>query len=186
MRLAWAWANSPGAYHLGRHVLVDSFFPWPALHHGRENLRAWCSRQKALRARGEDGPVRVSGGIQTAVKEDGEAEIRVWPVRKDGSPRPWGTSDDVWRDDLRELRRFVGRNLMCPVRLLWMPGGAEIEVSRTVPSLADRKGFWGWQRGEREPTEKVTRSIAREMGAQLAGFKPRQISGYSAGVQSWP
>jgi hypothetical protein len=179
--LGWRYAT-----HLGRYVVVDTLFPWPALHHGRENLRLWVKAQKALRARGTEGPEYVGSGITTAVKEDGEAEMRVWPMAKGMMPRQWSPQDTVWREPLIELRRFVGRNLACTVRLNWMPGGDVIERVKTVPSLADRKGFWGWQRGEREPTEKMTRSIAREMGAQVAGFKPRTMTGFSAGAASWP
>ena len=130
--------------------------------------------------------MRLNAGLTTAVKENGEFELRVWPIDKGGMPRSWLDSDLVWRDPLRELRRHVGHDLQCTGRLMWMPGGVAIEHVETVPSLADRKGFWGWQRGEREPTEKITRSIAREMGAQLAGFKPRNIIGRSSGALLWP
>lgn len=127
--------------------------------------------------------MRLNTGLLTAVKEDGEFEMRVWPIDKRGMPRLWIDADSVWREPLQELRRYVSHNLLCLGRLLWMPGGGPIERVQTVPSLADRNGFWGWQRGEREPTEKITRSIARELAAQLAGIKPRTI--VSTGQLPW-
>lgn len=189
MILGWRYGIGNGRAHQGHYVLVDSLFPWPSLHHGRENLRTWREAQKALRARGIAGPIDAGMGLTTAVKEDGDAILRVWPVAKGMMPRRWDDKTDLmWRDALRELRRWVGHNLACGVRLEWMPGDLSIERVQTVPSLKGQRGFWGWQRGEREPTAKMTRSIARAMGAQVAGFQPRRITGFNpgTGASPWP
>lgn len=172
---------------MSRRILVETLFPWPALHHGRENIRSWLDFQRHQRKRGLAGPARLAGGLTTAVKEDGEAIMMVWPIDKRGAPRLWNdVADSVWRDSMRELRRHVGHNLQCTVRLNWMPGGGELEHVKTVASLSERKGFWGWARGEREPTEKITRSLNQEFALQLAGIKPRRITAGSPGVLRWP
>ena len=184
MILAWRYNidREAGRANQGRYVLVDTLFPWPALHYGRENIRHWKAAQAALRGRGIPGPIDAGYGLTTAVCEDGDAVMRVWPIETPLLPRPWNdVLDQVWRDPLRELRRWIGHDLACGVRLEWMPGGGTIERVQTVPSLKNRRGYWGWRRGEREPTEKITRSISRQLGAQIAGYQPRSMVGPSAG-----
>jgi hypothetical protein len=169
MILGWQAGHS-----VGRYVLLELFVPWPALHHAREALRVYTERETRARdAFGTEGMRRMKYGLQSAVKEDGDCELRVWPIGKGGLPRAWEDRDGVWREALTDLKRFVGAELCCCTRLIWQPGGQPLERVRTVPSLADRQGFWGWKRGEREPTERRIRDLNRELGAQLLVSPPR-------------
>lgn len=173
MILGWRTATIDGRCSVGRLVLIDALFPWPALHYGRNALRDWAAAQTRARARlGDEGPSRMTFGLTTAVKEDGEVQLRVWPVGKGQTPRAWLPSDAVWREPLKELRRFVSADLACGTRLEWMPGGSTIARAETVPSLRGQSGFWGWRRGEREPTAKIQRSISRQIIPQLLGPRP--------------
>jgi hypothetical protein len=163
MLLGWRTGNS-----VGRYVLIDALFPWPALHYGRNAMRDWakdCSKFSP-------GPFRMDLGLTTAVKETGQAELRVWPMGKGYMPRRWNDGDTIWREPLKEMRRFVGRELACETRLEFMPSDQEMVRAQTVASLRDRKGFWGWRRGEREPTAQIQRSINRGLAAQLAARAP--------------
>lgn len=176
MLLGWQEGHS-----IGRYVLVELFTPWPALHHAREAMRIYTERQNALRtARGTAGMRRLKCGLQSAVKEDGDLELRAWPVGKGLLPRAWNERDAVWRDALQELRRFVGAELMCCSRLIWLPGGQAIERAQTVPSLRGINGFWGWKRGEREPTQHAIRDLNRELAARLAATQAQ------LGEPTWP
>lgn len=143
-----------------RWVLVDPLFPWPALHHGRNALRAWADRQNRLRATGQsDGPRRMPWPCKTAVKEDGAAVLNVWPVETHGQPRHWTARDSVWRAALGDLAEHIAAEIGCPVEVAWM-GGQTVERQTTTPHLKGR-GFIGWGKGERAPRE------ARESGDGL-------------------
>ena len=133
-------------------------------------LRAYATRMNAMRdAEGPAalGPRRMPWGLQHAVKEDGACEIRVWPCSLYGGGRAWDDrSDRVWRDELRKLRRTVGNKLCTLTELLWMPGGT-ITLAEKPPSLIGIDGFWGWQRGEREPTPKQARAAYQNMARAI-------------------
>jgi hypothetical protein len=174
MMLAWRQGG-----HIAKNcVLLDPVFPWPALHHGREAMRLWAARQNLLRAAGDAGPTRLMWGLLASVKEDGDAVISVWPGYSNGSPRPWSDGDNVWKPALADMVDFVGRDLLCAIDLQWMPGGIEFQRSETVASLRDRKGFWGWRKGEREPTAKLIRA---NMHGQFRSGRP-----LATGAASWP
>lgn len=173
MILGWQSAPLDGHCSVGRYVLVDALFPWPALHYGRNAMRDWAAMQSRRRNMlGAEGPVRVTFGLTTAVKEDGQVELRIWPVGKAQMPRDWTPADTVWREPLKELRRAVAADLACETRLEFMPGGNVVTRAQTVPSLRGVPGFWGWRRGEREPTAKIQRSLSRQLIPQLLGPKP--------------
>ena len=156
MILAWRHGDS-----IGRYVLVDSTFPWPALHHGRAALKVWATaeglRRQHLR---DEGPCRAPfqwNGLTTAVVEYGDVLLRVWPVDGFGLPRQWTDGDGVWRQHLHDMRRFVSSELKCCSRLEIMPGG-EVIRSANAPSLAGINGFRGWKKGEREPIRRLARA----------------------------
>jgi len=169
--LGWRRGNS-----VGRYVLVDTMWPWPSLHFGRDALRTWAARQNRLRNRPGDtgGPYKMPTGITTAVCEYGDVTLRIWPVGKLQEPRAWTDADAVWRDALAELRRFIGDDLKCCTRIEWMPGQSTVTRFKTVPELQGVPGFWGWRRGEREPTERIKQSLRRmavipRLGARVDG-----------------
>lgn len=133
-----------------RWVLVDAVFPWPALHNGRNAIRFWAdAMNKARVVHRSDGPRRCPWPCKTAVKEDGDAELRIWPCEPYGKPRAWCPDDSVWRPMITELAEHVAADIGCPVHVLWM-GGSEIERAVSPPGLKYR-GFLCWGKGEREP-----------------------------------
>lgn len=135
-----------------RWVLVDPLFPWPALHHGRAAMRTWADHHSKARALDRTpGPRRMPWPCQTAVKEDGAAELRIWPVMPFGYPRAWTEADRVWRPAMDELGAVVAAAIGCDVTLLYQAEGLVIERATTSPDLAGR-GFIGWGRGERAPS----------------------------------
>lgn len=134
-----------------RWVLVDAVFPWPALHNGRNAIRAWADAQIRRRVLQQTpGPRRCPWPCKTAVKEAGAAELRIWPCEVYAKPRRWGPHDKVWRPAIMELAEHVAADIACPVHVLWMNGGGEIERATAPPGLKGR-GFVGWGKGEREP-----------------------------------
>jgi len=169
---------------LGRFVLIDPIFPWPALGHGRAALKRWAKWQTKARAvNGDEGPMLSPrpgmAGLTTAAAEaDAYTELRVWPVTKDATPRAWGDMDGVWRETLTEMRRYVGHELPCGIKLLWMPSGRVIRAER-APSLIGQHGFYTWKKGERAPTEKKMRELSRGhhlLDAMLrSGRVPQQL-----------
>lgn len=178
MILGWRSGTS-----LGRWVLIDPVFPWPALGHGRAALKRWAKWH--TRARGvnaDEGPMLspTRWGLTTAAAEaDAYTELRVWPVTKDGSPRPWVDRDSVWRESLAEMRRYVGQELPCGIKLLWMPSGTVIRAER-APTLLGQQGFYTWKKGERAPTERRMRELSRGhhmLDAMLRGGRPPQQLG---------
>lgn len=161
MILGWRYANS-----IGRYVKVDARFPHPALHHGRTALRQWAEIQGRMRETGTQGPVRWLmrkdewDAVLSAVGEIGEhVDIRIWPVAREMQPRPWTDLDTVWRETLDEMRRYVGRELKCCTRLEWMPGGSGVVRFSTAPTLLGLNHFFGWRRGEREPSARIQRDL---------------------------
>jgi hypothetical protein len=134
-----------------RWVLIDPHFPWPALHHGREVLRNWADLQNRRRALEHSaGPRRMPHPCRTHAKEDGSAELQVWPVEMFGHPRKWTDGDDVWRPAVRELATLMQARIACEVKISWCGGVFEAQPSK-VASLADQKLLIGWARGEHEP-----------------------------------
>lgn len=158
MMLGWRSARS-----VGRYVLLDPIFPWPALHHGREAMRIYATRQnKARLVNKDDGPMRMVWGLRASVKERGDAIIAVWPTDSRGGPRNWTPQDDVWKPTLAELAEFMAKDLLCDVKLKWMPGGEPFAKTLTVPSLQGVSGFYGWRKGENEPKASVMRRKIRD------------------------
>lgn len=159
MMLGWRKGHS-----VGRYVILDPVFPWPALHHGREAMRVYAQRHNAERNRlGDEGPMRMPWwGLSCAVKETGGIVINVWPAGKRGVPRHWTPQDTVWRSKLADLAHFMAADLKCEVRLAWMPGGQPFTKELTVPSLRSVPGFYGWRKGEREPKPHVMRTLIRD------------------------
>lgn len=149
-------------------ILLDPVFPWPSLHHGREALRTYAEQNTRRRLRLQDaGPWRMSWPLKAAVKESGDAVIVIWPTDDRGGPRQWWPSDDIWRRELPRLAEHVGADLACAVKLQWMPGDTPFVKIEDQPSLRDRKGFYGWRKGEHEPNE--TRRGAEISDAILRG-----------------
>ena len=174
MMLAWRHGGSIAK----NCVLIDPVFPWPALHHGREAMRVWAQWHNRQRTNvGDAGPTRLPWGLRASVKEDGDAVLSSWPSYANGTPRAWSEADSVWKSVLAELVEFVARDLLCAVSVQWMPGGSEFQRSETVASLRDRKGFWGWRKGELEPTAKLIRA---NMRGQLRSGNP-----ISTGAVPW-
>lgn len=87
---------------------------------------------------------------RTHAKEDGAAELQIWPVEVYGKPRSWSADDGVWREPIAELVVRMRAVIACEVRVTWCGGEFVAQPSR-VRSLADQRGFIGWARGEREP-----------------------------------
>ena len=144
-----------------RWVLVDPLYPWMALHHGRNALRGWADRQNRLRAcELSAGPRRMPWPCKSAVKEDGEVVLNVWPVETHGQPRHWTGHDDVWRAAIADLAAHMAQAINCPVTVAWM-GGETVERQTTLPHLKGM-GFVGWGKGEHEP-----RGEMREPGNEL-------------------
>ncbi len=138
-----------------RWVLIDPHFPWPALHHGRNVLRAWADDNNRRRALEHSaGPRRMSWPCRTHAKESGNAELHIWPVEMYGKPRSWTDGDDVWRQPIRDLAAHMQHVIACEVTFDWCGGTFAPEPSR-VASLWDQKGFIGWKRGEHEPSQRV-------------------------------
>jgi hypothetical protein len=119
-----------------RWVLVDALYPHPALHHGREALRAWADYQAHLReTQRSAGPRRMSWPCQSAVKETGAVELRIWPCGVWGVPRTWVDDDRVWRPAMADLGACMAASgIACGVELVWMGGAIERAVSS--PGLA--------------------------------------------------
>lgn len=150
-----------------RWVMVDALMPWPALHNGRNAMRAWAEAQNAARAlEHSPGPRRCPWPCQVPVKEDGEAELRIWPCEPYGIPRKWTPRDRVWRDALAGLAETVACGIGCPVVLMWM-GGEVIEKAVQAPGLRGR-GFLCWGKGEREPSAARIREL-KELRATMSG-----------------
>jgi hypothetical protein len=136
-----------------RWILVDAVFPWPSLHNGRNAIRAWAdAQQKARVLKRSAGPRRCPWPCKTAVKEDGDVELRIWPCEVFGKPRSWGPHDRVWRPAIKKLAEHVAADIGCPVHVLWIGGSGDGEIERAVspPGLRGR-GFQCWGKGEREP-----------------------------------
>jgi hypothetical protein len=132
-----------------RWVLVDALVPWPGLHNARESIRLWAAHHNRLRAlEHSEGPRRCPWPCKVQVKEDGAAELRIWPCAPYGEPREWTERDGVWRGAMTELAELVATDIACPVTLTWM-GGTVIEQSVNAPGLRNR-GFLCWGKGERE------------------------------------
>lgn len=148
-------------------------WPWPSLHFGRNALRAWARIQNTLRDRPGDsgGPYKTPMGITTAVCEFGDVVLRVWPVGKRQEPRRWEPRDAAWRDALSDMRRFVSDELKCCCRIEWMPGQSIVSRFENVPELKGLQGFWGWRKGEAEPTERIKKSLRR--AAVVSGLRAR-------------
>lgn len=148
-----AWRSGAKLRHI---IRIDPVFPWPSLHHGRENLRAWSEEHTRRRLRyGDAGPWRLPGPLLSSVREDGDARLRVWPTDSASAPRIWTAGDDVWRPTFEQLADWVGHDLMCEVRVQFMPGGEAFVQEGTAPSLYGRPGYYGWRKGEHEPVEHV-------------------------------
>jgi hypothetical protein len=168
----------------GRWILVDPVFPWPALHNGRNALRAWADRQNRLRAiEHTPGPRRMPWPCRTAVKETGSADLRIWPVEIFGQPRQWNGTDHVWRDALHELAQAIAATIACPVGVSW-PGGGPVDYApRTVKSLEDQHGFIGWGKGEREPKlPAMDHAAAGNLKTSIGGADVRPLP---QGETSW-
>ena len=106
MILGWRSGTS-----LGRWVMVDPVFPWPGLGPGRAAVKHWSkwhTRQRAVD--GSEGPMLspTRHGLTTAaVEADAYAELRIWPVTKEGLPRPWiDRPEGVW---YREVVNLIAR-----------------------------------------------------------------------------
>jgi hypothetical protein len=135
-----------------RWLLVDLHTPWPALHNARATLRAWADHHDKRRlVERSEGPRRCPWPCKTSVKEDGHAELRIWPCGIYGVPRRWCPADNVWRPAITELAEAMATDIGCNVEVMWMMGGGEIERALTVPGLRARRGFQCWGKGEHEP-----------------------------------
>src|SRR5688572_1533387 len=114
-------------------------------------MRAWADAMNQARVvHRSDGPRRCPWPCKTAVKEDGDAELRIWPCEPYGKPRPWTPQDNVWRPMMTELAEHVAADIGCPVTVLWMGSDGDIERAVSPPGLKGR-GFLCWGKGEREP-----------------------------------
>lgn len=170
-------------------ILLDSCFPWPSLHHGREALRVYGETNTKRRLRFQDnGPWRLSWPVQTSVKESGDAVITVWPTDSRAGPRQWWPSDEVWRRELPQLAEFVGADLMCSVKLHWMPGDSPYVKLEDAPTLRDRPGFYGWKKGEKEPNEarraaEISDAIIRQQIESLALLPRNHLEAIYRAVQ---
>lgn len=163
-----------------RWVLVDAVFPWPALHNGRNAIRAWAGEINKARVLGlSAGPRRCPWPCKTAVKEDGRAELRIWPCEPYGKPRSWTARDKVWRLAIQELAEHVAADIGCPTHVLWM-GGDEIERAVSPPGLKGR-GFICWGKGEREPKDHPL-TQGRELKVTIGGQDLRVLP---QGEQEW-
>lgn len=162
-----------------RWVLVDPLYPWMAMHHGRNALRAWADLQNRLRAcELSAGPRRMPWPCKSAVKEDGEVVLNIWPTETHGQPRHWTGRDDVWRSAIADLAAHMAQEIGCPVTVAWM-GGGEVERQTTLPHLKGR-GFIGWGKGERAPPE------GREPGNELKfSIKTADLRVLPQGEAAW-
>jgi hypothetical protein len=150
-----------------RWVMVDAIMPWPALHNGRNAMRAWAEAQNAQRALDHTaGPRRCPWPCKVPVKEDGSVELRIWPCEPYGIPRRWTEQDNVWRDAIAGLAETVASGIKAPVDILWM-GGETIERATQAPGLRGM-GFLCWGKGEREPTAARIRAL-KDLRASAAG-----------------
>lgn len=164
MLLGWMQANS-----VGRYVKVDAKFPHPALHHGRSAMRRWaewCGKSHSSLGRDYAGPIRWAmlvgdfDAVNPAVGELSEhVDLRIWPVAREMQPRRWNERDLVWREALNQLREYVGRDLKCCTRLEWMPGEHDVVRFKTAPTLLGINHFFGWRRGEFEPSRRLQRDL---------------------------
>jgi hypothetical protein len=138
-----------------RWVLLDLHVPWPALHNSRATLRAWADHNNKLRATERTaGPRRCPWPCKTSVKEDGHAELRIWPCGVYGVPRAWLPADRVWRHAIPELTDVMATDIGCDVEVQWMMGGGDIERAVSTPGLRDRSGYWCWGKGEQAPRKR--------------------------------
>jgi hypothetical protein len=172
-----------------RCILVDPNFPHPALHHGREMLRAWADHQDKLRSTTRTaGPVRMPWPCKTAVKEIGSAELVVWACDEFGRPRKWHFQDNGWRPHVRDLAERVASAIGCGVDVVWMGSDGVIERAVTPPGLAGR-GFIGWGKGEKEPAlaKADTEKMAAELDLEVAAlrFHGKDLRILQQGVEKW-
>lgn len=129
-------------------------------------MRAWAEAQNAARALHHTaGPRRCPWPCKVPVKEDGDAELRIWPCEPYGVPRSWTARDSVWRDAMADLAATVACEIGCSVVLMWM-GGETIERAVQAPTLRDQPGFLCWGKGETEP-KGVRRREIMELRAKL-------------------
>jgi hypothetical protein len=164
-----------------RWVLVDAIFPWPALHNGRNAIRHWADEQQRLRVvERSPGPRRCPWPCKTAVKEDGDTELRIWPCELYAKPRSWSADDRVWHPAIEELAEHVAADIGCPVTTLWMASDdGEIVRAVSPPGLKGR-GFICWGKGEREP--KVVASGAFTAAARMTAQNLRILP---QGDEAW-